>query len=103
MRFADDKLYACGAEGGEIAGRVRWNEAERLITWFMPGGRQRAYVVRDLVADAPDRFVFVDRQGRRFELRELTPAFYNENIRREGDPRLDTEAELVAAFERSQG
>lgn len=102
MQFRDDKLYACGAEGGEVAGRVRWNEAQRLITWFNPGGRQRAYEVRDLVADSPDRFVFHDAQGRRFELRELTPAFYNERIRREADPELATDAELLEAFERSQ-
>jgi hypothetical protein len=102
MRFSDNKLYACGPEGGDVAGDVRWDAAAKVITWFNPGGRQRAYDVRDVVADTADRFVFHDSQGRRFELRELTPAFYNDKIRRTDQPRLETEAALLEAFQLSQ-
>lgn len=104
MRFRNDKLYACGEEGGLVAGLVRWlgaNPAVGSITWVNPGGRQRAYEVKRVVADNADRFAFEDELGRRFELRELTPAFYNEHVRRPQDPQLGTDAELLAAFESS--
>lgn len=102
MEFSDNKLYACGAEGGEVAGRVRWNPSARTIDWFMPGGRQRAYEVAEVLEDGPERFVFVDSRGRRFELVELTPAHYNAAIRQPGQPALMTQAQLMAAFEQSQ-
>ncbi len=103
MNFQDNKLYACGEEGGEVAGRVRWNPSVRTIDWFMPGGRQRAYEVAELLEDTPERFVFVDGAGRRFELVELTPSHYNATIRQPGQPHLMTQAQLLAAFELSQG
>lgn len=111
MEFRDTKLYACGAEGGEVAGLVRldgdargrWEPSMRAITWVNPGGRQRAYEVARVVADDADRFAFVDDQGRQLELRELTPDFYNERVRRPQDPVLLTNAELMLAFETSLG
>jgi len=102
MEFSDSKLYACGAEGGEVAGRVRYDAAARLITWFNPGGRQRAYEVETISTNDADRFDFIDTEGRRFVLFELTPGYYNEQIRRPQDPFLVTAAELLATFERTQ-
>lgn len=102
MNFVDNKLYACGPEGGEVAGRVRYDETTKLITWFNPGGRQRAYEVEQVVVSSPEQFVFFDERGRRFELRELTPAAYNARIKREQDPPLNTTEELLEAFQRSQ-
>jgi len=101
MNFQDDKLYSCGMEGGQVAGLVRWDEAAKLITWVNPGGRQRAYEVGELVADSPDRFEFVDSEGRRFVLEQLTPTLYNDKIRAPRDPHLMTDAQLLAAFEQS--
>lgn len=103
MHFRDSKLYACGAEGGNVAGLVRWDRSGMAITWVNPGGRQRAYVVRQLVADNAHRFEFVDTRGRRFVLERLTARFYNESIRRARARRLMTSAQLLAAFEKSLG
>lgn len=109
MDFRDTTLYACGSEGGDIAGlvrfdderRARWDPSARAISWVNPGGRQRAYGILRVITDSADRFVFEDDQGRRHELRELTPAHYNEHVRRPDAPRLQSPAELLAAFEAS--
>ena len=102
MQFSDNRLYSCGTEGGSVAGRVRWDELSRVIHWFNPGGRHRAYEVAEVLQDTDDRFAFVDRQGRLFELQPLTPALYNDRVRGAREPRLETEAELLEAYERSQ-
>lgn len=101
MNFSDSKLYACGEEGGHVAGLVRWDPPSRVITWVMPGGRQRAYEVAELVRDGPDVFEFVDPRGLRFELVPLTPSFYNDHIRQPEQPRLTTDAQLFAAYKQS--
>lgn len=101
MTFQDDKLFACGEEGGLVAGLVRWDTKAKAITWVNPGGRQRAYDIDELVANTDDRFEFIDHRGRRFVLEQLTPAFYNANVRRARDPHLMSDAELLAAFEQS--
>lgn len=109
MDFRDSKLYACGAEGGEVAGLVRLEATStgppgQLITWVNPGGRQRAYEIAKVLANDADRFAFEDERGRRFELRELTVSAYNDRIRVELDPsnpRVESEAALLAAFRAS--
>lgn len=101
VNFTETKLFACGKEGGDVAGLVRWDERNKLITWVNPGGRQRAYEVAELVVDEDDRFEFVDTERRTFVLEPLTPAFYNQHVRRARDPHLMTEAQLLIAFEKS--
>jgi hypothetical protein len=101
MNFSNTKLFACGEEGGDVAGLVRWDERNKFITWVNPGGRQRAYDVAEVLEDTDDRFKFIDSEGRRFELAPLTPAFYNQRVRRARDPHLMTDDQLLAAFEKS--
>ncbi len=103
MHFRNTTLYSCGEEGGLVAGlvRVEANAGQGAITWVNPGGRQRAYDVARVIADDADHFAFEDHRGRTFELRELTPAFYNEHVRRSDQARLETAAALLAAFEES--
>jgi hypothetical protein len=101
MTFQDDKLYSCGEEGGQVAGLVRYDKDVGVITWVNPGGRQRAYELDKIETDEPDRLEFVDKEGRRFLLEQLTPSFYNANVRRARDPHLMSDVELLAAFEQS--
>ncbi len=85
-----------------MAGLV--NMEGNSITWFMPGGRQRAYEIeRVLPARRGVAFAFVDREGRTFELRPLTLALYNDQMRLPGEPRYRTAAEMRAAYEQSLG
>lgn len=102
MKFVDSAIYAVDLEGGLVAGRVRWDPATRTLSWFNPGSRQRAYEVRTVLEDSDDRLVFLDHVGRRFEMFVLTVEHYNAHVRREQDPVLTTEEELLEAFERSQ-
>ena len=101
MRFSDEQLYACGLEGGEVAGLVRWDKASSLITWVQPGGRQRAYSIRSVLEDSDTELTFVDSQNRRFTLKPLTPEQYNAEIRGARDRELSTDAELLEAFNES--
>lgn len=101
VNFSETKLFACGEEGGGVAGLVRYDKSANVITWVNPGGRQRSYDIKAVGTDADDVFDFMDTQGRRFVLRPLTPAFYNQRIRRARDPHLMTEAQLLIAFEKS--
>lgn len=96
------KLYLTQDEGGLVAGRVHWDPKSRLVTWLMPGGRQRAYTVaKRIPARAGEAFAFVDDQGRRFTLRVLTPALYNAHVRRPRQRKLRTQRELRRAYDRS--
>lgn len=92
-------LFACGEEGGGVAGLVQ--RSGKLITWVQPGGRQRAYEIRRVLEDSEESFVFEDKHGRRFELFPLTPAYFNKYLRRRTDPRYKNERELLEAFEES--
>jgi hypothetical protein len=95
-------LYAVEPEGGGVAGCVHWDPQRRLVTWLMPGGRQRAYTVaRKLPARAGEVFAFVDERGRRFTLRPLTAKLYNASVRLLGQPAYANQRELRAAYEQS--
>lgn len=98
----DTDLFFTEAEGGLVAGHVHWSPRERVVAWWNPGDRERRYeVARVLRAVPPTVFAFVDRLGRRFTLRKLTPTIYNAEIRRPGQRRLNTVAKLRAAYQRS--
>lgn len=95
-------LFATGPEGGGVAGNVQRHG--RLITWVMPGGRERAYVIaRTLPARRGVAFAFVDHRGRTFELRPLTAKLYNASVRRPGHPSYRTQRELQRAYQLSLG
>lgn len=104
VQFTDSQLYACGRLGGDVAGRVRYDRESRLIRWLMPGGRERAFEVAELVADEPERFEFLDPYGRRLVLEPLSLKAYNGRVRHELGPDnapMATEAALLEAFEQS--
>lgn len=101
MRFADDKLYACGEEGGLVAGHVVYDPKAGVIQWFMPGGRQRVYDVEEVLEDSTERFAFLDSYGRKFVLFSLTPDYYNKHIRRPGQPQCVNYEALMEAYEES--
>jgi hypothetical protein len=103
MQFRDDQLYACGEEGGGVAGLVRWDPDRNTIAWFQPGGRERAFDVAGVLEDSQERFAFVDRVGRKFVLFVLTPDHYNDHIRRPGTPSYPTPEALMGAYQRSLG
>lgn len=97
-------LYECGPEGGSVAGQVEYNEEEGVVTWFNPGGRQRAYDVAAVIGEeGTNGFAFRDGQGRKFLLQPLTVEAYNERIRQQGQPRYPTLQALVIAYWRSLG
>lgn len=101
MRFLDSELYACGEEGGRVAGEVRFDLGESTISWFQPGGRQRAYEIAQITADTDDQLAFVDKLGRKFVLFPLTVDHYNKHIRQEGERIYPTKAALMHAFRQS--
>jgi hypothetical protein len=101
MKFSDGALYACGLEGGKVAGHVRWDKASSRITWLMPGGRQRAYSIKRVLEETDTELTFLDSQNRRFTLTPLTPSRYNAEIRSPRDRELGTDAELLEAFTQS--
>lgn len=101
MEFSDEQLYACGAEGGDVAGLVRWDPKAGLITWHMPGGRERAYEVEEVVEDSEERFAFTDRRGRKFTLFPLDVDYYNDHIRRINRPRYQSYQAMLAAYRAS--
>ena len=96
-----DALYACGVEGGGVAGMVHYDPATQLIEWYQPGGRQRRYEVAEVLEDSEERFAFRDRLGRKFLLQPLTPELYNEHVRLPGQPRYPTMAALLYAYQQS--
>ena len=103
MLFSRDELYACGEEGGNVAGIVTWDPTLSVITWFQPGGRNRAYDVVEVIEDSDARFAFMDNQGRKFVLFPLTPDYYNAHIRRPRQPAYLTREALMQAYRASLG
>lgn len=101
MVFTDDTLYACGEEGGGVAGLVRWTPPGKLITWVMPGGRQRAYEIQSVLTNTDEQFAFVDRVGRKFVLFPLTVDYYNDHVRLPGHPTYRTPEAMMAAYQES--
>jgi hypothetical protein len=103
MKFDDDQLYACGEEGGHVAGMVQRSSEDGAdtITWVMPEGRQRAYEIAEVIEDSDERFEFRTTQGVRFELVRLTADHYNARIRRRGQPKYKTDEEMLEAYRQS--
>lgn len=101
MVFQDDELYACGEEGGGVAGHVHYEHGVNVISWYQPGGRERMYVIEAVLEDSEERFAFRDNRGRKFVLFPLTPEHYNNHIRRPGTPSYPTTASLRKAYEDS--
>lgn len=94
-------LYACGEEGGGVAGRIQWETDGTVLTWVQPGGRQRAYRVSEVIQNDGEHYAFRDDQGRTFVLKPLTLDLYNEVVRLPGQPRYLTLQGMYAAYEAS--
>lgn len=66
--------------GLSVAVSPRYNEEEKLLTFFQPVHRQRAFVIKRVIKDEPDRLTFVDSDGRKITLRAMTLKLYREKV-----------------------
>ncbi len=86
-----------------IAASPFYEEDTRRVTWWDPL-HQRAFVIKNVVADTPDKLTFVDLNGRKFTLRPMTLATYREKVKPQIGPDardFKTLDELVTFYTRT--
>ena len=100
MPFPDNtKLYTSGPN--EVAGLIDVDREEMVITWVLPGGRQRAFDIATILDDTVDSFVFLDGDGRKFRLLTMTTSHYNEHVREPGKVKYPNDEAMLHAYRQS--